>query len=254
MLTAHAGLLDADDQIGIDLNDFAAFIADVEAMLEAFGVAQADRAAILSAFTPFCADVLAPAFKDQCLSQTMTETVEHTGIGATLPDNGYDGTLASMLCHALPVPQGMTNLVAGVTVTVGLDHAWVGDLTIKLVSPKGTVLTLVSRPGLAEAADDGIGAGGDSSDVAPQFPLIFKDGAANDPEWMGLAIGANSVVCKDDLVDPCEWFPNPGKGPGTGLADFVGEPADGVWQLCVGDGGAGDGGSLDAIKLVIDKM
>lgn len=35
-------------------------------------------------------------------------------------------------------------------------HSWVSDLTIKLVHPDGTVITVVSRPGVIELGDDGM--------------------------------------------------------------------------------------------------
>jgi subtilisin-like proprotein convertase family protein/V8-like Glu-specific endopeptidase len=38
---------------------------------------------------------------------------------------------------------------AGAT-TVGLDHSWIGDLTLTLTSPAGTTVTLLSRPGGAD--------------------------------------------------------------------------------------------------------
>ena len=59
----------------------------------------------------------------------------------------------------------------------------------------------------------------------------------------------DSVICGDD--NACAFFPNPGAGPGVALADFTGESAAGQWQVCVGDGFAGDAGTIDAVSVVI---
>lgn len=44
--------------------------------------------------------------------------------------------------------------VDDVALEIGVEHTWVGDLTIKVVSPTGTVVTAMNRPGAA-VADDG---------------------------------------------------------------------------------------------------
>jgi hypothetical protein len=168
------------------------------------------------------------------------------GLGVVIPDGGYDGTLASMGCVALTFGSAM---VHSLSVTVGIDHPYVGDLVIKVESPSQTVTTIVSRPGIAEPLDGLYRMNGDSSDLGAAFPIAIYDVAANDAETMGASIGVDSVICGDD--NACAFFPNPGAGPGVALADFTGESAAGQWQVCVGDGFAGDAGTINAVSVVI---
>jgi len=157
-----------------------------------------------------------------------------------IPDNGYDGTLASMACFNVAGPSG---IITDMSATVAIDHTWIGDLVIKVVAPDNTVLTLMSRPGFAETADDGTGCCGDSSDLSAAAPVTFANGAATSAEDMGATIAGNQVVCTDDGL--CDYAPAPGAGPGTDFSDFIGMDATGTWQICVGDSVAADTGQID---------
>jgi subtilisin-like proprotein convertase family protein len=165
-----------------------------------------------------------------------------------VPDNAYDGTLPSMACDSVNLLGDGTDFVNGpVQVDIAIDHTWVGDLVFKLQTPAGTVTTLMSRPGLAEAADDGTGCCGDSDNLVSGSPVTFRNGGVTDAEQMGAAGGD---VCSVDLL--CDYFPNPGAGGGTNLADFDGENAVGLWTFCVGDAVAGDAGTLQSWTLTVN--
>src|SRR4051812_37099880 len=112
-----------------------------------------------------------------------------------IPDDGYNGTLSSMAVANVPVSQiGADGTVTSVKLrfdgtncdhsaapySAGLAHTWVGDLTIKVVSPNGTVVTLVSRMGLAETADDGSGGSGLNADDF--CGTLFTTGGTKDIE------------------------------------------------------------------------
>ena len=157
-----------------------------------------------------------------------------------VPDNAYNGTLGSMACFTIAGPSGT---VQNVDLQLGIDHTWAGDLTAKVVSPAGTVLTIFSRPGGAEP-DDGVTpfCCGDSSDLISTSPLNFGDPLPNDPEQMGSTILGTQFICQDDGI--CDYFANPGAGPGTNFAQFIGENAAGNWMVCLGDGAAGDTGFI----------
>jgi cysteine-rich repeat protein len=165
-----------------------------------------------------------------------------------ISDGPYAGTQATMVCVDL-VADGAGN-VKSVTVKVGVTHDWIGDLTYKLFSPNNTkTLTLMSRPGLAEVADDGNGCCGDSSMFSKDFPLLFRDIGVKDAELAGNTISIDQVVCKDDAA--CDYKANPGKGPGVSFADFNGIAAAGTWKFCAGDSVAGDSGTIDSVTLTI---
>jgi len=135
-----------------------------------------------------------------------------------------------------------------------MSHSYIGDLTIKLESPDGSVLTLLSRPGAAETVDDGSdGAGyGDSSNLSITYPIDFSDGATGNAENMGSTISDAQNVCGNDLI--CDFYPSPGSGLGVSFADFDGENAHGTWSLCFGDAGPGDTGTVDGASLVISTI
>ena len=167
------------------------------------------------------------------------DTFVPSGGGIPIPDNGYDGTIGSMACLNYNVTDGT---VGSVSVNITLEHTYVGDLTFKLVSPQGTILTMMSRPGYDEAADDGVGCCGNSSNLIQSSPLFFANGNTYDPELMGDGQASGDFVCQDN--GECDYFANPATGPGTDFSDFVGEDSGGDWQVCVGDGAGADIGNL----------
>jgi subtilisin-like proprotein convertase family protein len=256
MSEAHVGLVDAGDNVGIDINDFGALVADLVTAMTTAGVAQGDQDAILAVLGPMCGDILAPEFKNQCPGSNKIETIEGMNLGLTIPDDGYTGAINTMACADLVVPDDGINFVEAVEVTVALDHTWVGDVTLKVQSPDGTILTILSRPGLNEATDGQGDCCGDNSNLSQAFPLPFKNGGATSAEQMGVAVAAtDGVVCQNENpAITCEWSPVPGAGPGLDFDDFVGLAANGTWKVCAGDAGAGDFGTLHSAKLVVNKV
>ena len=162
------------------------------------------------------------------------------------PDDGYDGTIGSMACLTVP---GQAGTVEDVNVEITMSHTWVGDLTYKVVSPAGTITTLMSRPGYAELADDGDGCCGPNSDLVTTSPITFDDTAASGVTGELLGDPSGIVVCQDDGI--CDFIPAPDTGPGVSLADFNGEDGDGDWMVCVGDSALGDTGDFESAAVII---
>ncbi|MDO9261576.1 MAG: thrombospondin type 3 repeat-containing protein [Flavobacteriaceae bacterium] len=100
--------------------------------------------------------------------------------------------------------------ITNVKVKLSITHTWVEDLTISLISPKGTIITL-SREN-----------GGDGD----HFTNTIFDDAATVPIASGTAPYTGSYK------------------PDTALSNLFGESAYGNWQLKVVDGYAEDGGAL----------
>jgi subtilisin-like proprotein convertase family protein len=192
--------------------------------------------------------VVAVAFVLPLQSATNTFTALPSPAVA-IPDNAYNGTPGSMASVALAVP--LSGTIQDVNVTLGINHTWIGDLTLKLRSPAGTLITLVSRPGVLEAADDGsdtTGAG-DSSNLSESFPITFDNSQASSAETMGSVISTSQTVCQDD--SQCAFAPNPGAAsPGT-LNSFNGQNAAGTWIFYVGDSGELDTGYIHQFSLTI---
>lgn len=169
------------------------------------------------------------------------------GLAQAVPDDGYDGTLASMACNDFVLGTGGTS-VEDVEVELGIASTYIGDLTVKVVSPTGTVITPLSRPGLAEAADDGAdGTFGDSSDTTATSVVRFADLGGNDAELMGGALSAAQAVCLVDGV--CDFAPNPGAAAAGTFGSLAGETPQGTWRVCVGDSAADDPITVDSVRL-----
>jgi subtilisin-like proprotein convertase family protein len=132
-----------------------------------------------------------------------------------------------------------------------MQHSFVGDLTIKLVSPANTVVTLMSRPGVLEAADDGSGGPGDESNLTSVSPITWVTGAATSAENMGISIGDAQAVCQADGI--CSFNPNAGAATPGNLASFNGQAFAGTWKFCAGDSGFADLGSIDRVTLTISR-
>lgn len=168
-----------------------------------------------------------------------------------IPDALYDGTIGTMACFSVP---GVAGTITDLDVTVGADHTWIGDMVVKLQNPGATTtVTLVSRPGLAEPADDGSGCCGDSSDLVATSAVTFNDdGAAPSAETMGSTILGDQFVCQDDGI--CEYTPNNGAAPPGNLSAFDGQDGAGSWQLCIGDSAGGDVGNICSVALVFNGL
>jgi subtilisin-like proprotein convertase family protein len=171
------------------------------------------------------------------------------GLNQTVGAGTYDGSLGSMACEQVAVVAPAGALVKRVEVVMGVSSTYVGDAVFKIVSPSNTTLTLLSRPGALEAADNGAGSIGDGSDLSISHPLTFRDDAPTDAEQMGAGINDTQFVCMDDNL--CDYFPNPGAGPGTNLADFVDEDPQGSWRVCVADSAGSNGSTLDSVELSV---
>jgi len=170
-------------------------------------------------------------------------------LGLVIADQAYNGTLSSMTCTSIPVTSLGGYLVEGLTVTAWLEHTWIGDLVIKVQGPGGIVVTLLSRPGVFEYADDGSGAVGfgDSSNLVSTDPIEFIDGGAKSAESMGDSLGDAEAVCRDDSA--CVYDPNRGAALGGNLSDFIFRAANGTWKFCAGDSGQGDVGAIQKVRL-----
>ena len=174
-----------------------------------------------------------------------------------IPDNTYNGTVGTMLCNTIAVPSGGGggDTVDNVTVRVAMSHTFVGDLTIKLFSAAGTPITLVSRPGVVETADDGNDTAGfgENSNLLIANPLTYDDAATTTSEQMGkvpVDLATGQTICLDGGT-ACSYIPSNGAATAGNLNSLDGENKVGNWQLCISDAGPADTGSLDGWTLTL---
>jgi len=104
--------------------------------------------------------------------------------------------------------------------------------------------------------DNGVQCCGDDSNLAVAFPFLLNNNAIANGKDMGKGITNAQIICKDEnpKINPCEFKPYKGGGPGTDFNDFKGKAANGTWKVCFGDSGKGDFGKLDYVALDIDRV
>ena len=173
--------------------------------------------------------------------------------GERIVDDGYDGSIASMTCLAREIAStGVDRVLSVDEVRVAAVSSFVGDLTIKLVSPSGTIVAMMSRPGLPESVDGQEGnCCGDSSDWNAAT-VTFTPGAATSAEDMGAGIDGG-LICVDDGV--CDYAPNPGVvQPDHGLEAYIGEASNGIWRLCIGDAAGGDLAAFTSWDIALTRI
>lgn len=257
MMSVHTGLKD-DLLTPITIDDFMALLADLGAALENFNASQPDREAVLAAYSAMCPDIVVAV--NDCPGHNTTVTIEAKDLALDLKpvDGLYNGTLGSMACVDLEVPDDGINYLEDVRLTVAMDHTWLGDVTIKILSPDDKILTALARTGdpMGALPDSSDGCCGDDSNFAAAAPFTLRDGAPFKGADIGKGIANNAVACKDEMPKhvPCDWTPFPGMGPGTGFADFAGKNAAGTWTVCFGDSNVGDLGAVSSVALTLDKV
>jgi subtilisin-like proprotein convertase family protein len=162
-------------------------------------------------------------------------TISYTGPAVAIPDgNPTTGATVSVPVSGLPGSISDLNVrfdgsscsaTQGAT-TVGLDHSWVGDLTVFLTSPSGTMVTLMNRPG-------GVNNSGNN------FCQTTLDDQATSPIQTIMSTGA-------------PWTGS--FTPASPLSGFNGQSPNGVWQLRVTDSVSGDIGNIRAFSLIFTTV
>ncbi len=128
-----------------------------------------------------------------------------------IPDNNAAG-VTDTLVSATP------GRIARLRVTLNVTHTWTGDLEVRLTSPAGTVIPLITRRG---------GSGDNFTNT------VLDDAAAT-------AISAGTAPFTGSFR------------PEQPFAALIGEPAAGNWQLTLADRANGDTGTLVSWTLAIE--
>ncbi|MCY3008584.1 MAG: S8 family serine peptidase [Planctomycetota bacterium] len=129
-------------------------------------------------------------------------------------------TVADLAVSTSSLTVNASNTIADVNVTVRIPHTWMSDMTVTLISPSNTRVTLAAGNG--GSADGFLG-------------TTFDDESA-------LAIGSGA-------------FPFAGSfRPITLLSAFDGQNSGGVWRLEVEDDAGGDSGTIENWTLTITPL
>jgi subtilisin-like proprotein convertase family protein len=121
---------------------------------------------------------------------------------------------------------GKQGKVKDLNVHVRADHTAPTDLTLLLLSPKGTLVTLMTNPD--NVSTDNLGSG--STSCSGSF--LTLDDEADDP--------VEDATTLDGSLRPDEP-----------LSRFDGKKIKGKWRLIVSDGDGGDEGTLYCAQLEI---
>ncbi|HEY0251922.1 MAG TPA: proprotein convertase P-domain-containing protein, partial [Kofleriaceae bacterium] len=157
-----------------------------------------------------------------------TTVSSYTGARIAIPDGNVAGidipiTLAGvgLVSNVNFHIQGTTCSATTGSTTVGLDHSWVGDVTLTLKSPAGTTVTLMSRPG------------GQNNSGNNFCQTVLTDSAATSIQTIAIA--------------NAPWTGS--FQPASPLAAFAGENANGTWILHASDAVSVDTGGVRAFSL-----
>ncbi len=140
------------------------------------------------------------------------DTFSSTDTPIIIPDNNSNG-----ITSILNVSDANTVSINDVIVTINITHTWVGDLTLTLTSPNGTVVNLVSS-----RIDSG----------ENYIETIFDDDAIN-------TIASGSAPYTGSFQ------------PEGNLSDFNSEFSNGDWELKIVDSGPADVGPLNNWNIEI---
>ena len=132
----------------------------------------------------------------------------------------------------IPINVAATGEAADVNVRVRLNHTFDGDLTISLVAPDGTSVTLAAQRATPNDGGDNYGTG--TNDCAGT-PTIFDDSAAQ-----SISVGAPP-------------FANTFR-PETPLSAMNSKSIAGTWKLRVTDAAALDTGTVGCVTLEITRQ
>jgi subtilisin-like proprotein convertase family protein len=157
----------------------------------------------------------------------LQEIPDNSTVGTSVTQNvaGVNGTVGKVQFRF----DGNTCSTAVAATGVGLQHSFVGDLVVTLISPSGTQVKLLNRVG-------GTPPGSSGNNFC-------------------------QTLLRDDATIPSIQTITSSSAPATGnfqpaepLTAFIGEPANGVWTLRVQDLNAGDVGRLRAFSILIQPQ
>ncbi|MBR9845851.1 MAG: S8 family serine peptidase [Algicola sp.] len=147
------------------------------------------------------------SFTTESINCANVATAQDTPIGISLVPNQIESVIT--------IPPSEDVLIGDINVTVNLNHTWLGDLTISLISPAGTEVILMD------------GACGEANDIN----VIFDDSGVAF-ECADVAPTVTGISQGQNLMSP-----------------FITENSVGDWTLRVVDGFDQDGGALNNFAI-----
>ena len=152
------------------------------------------------------------------------------GLNTAIPDNNAAGINVT-----IPVT-GLTTAVSKITVSVRLTHAWVGDLSARLIAPNATSVRLFERIGTGTFGNSADNLGADCPAGANDF--ILDDASAT---LVDTAANTNNVSGTFRPTQALSTF--------QGMSAAA---ANGSWTFNISDNASGDLGNVQCVTVFID--
>lgn len=175
-----------------------------------------------------CASALLLAFT----GSASAALVGSNNTAQSIPDNSATGISST-------INFGSNGNVASLSLSVAVDHTWVGDLIYKLTHGSTTVV-LMDRPGRPDTVF------GDSSNLSAQSSLGFSDAASIAAEAIGVGCDTFGVI---GVTAGCT---NTSFMSHQLLSAFGGQDVFGDWILQISDNAGDDTGRLASWSLNVD--
>ena len=148
--------------------------------------------------------------------------------------DGTTGFIGSRVATTAGAPVGAT--ITDVNVSLEMDHSWTGDLTLELVSPDGTPITILDNVCDNSTNNDNINATFDDAGIA----IVCGTTTSNDA-----AETCNGNFAIQAAISGIVLPTNP-------LNAFNGGDPNGNWTLNVTDNVGGDAGCFNSFSVTVD--
>lgn len=173
------------------------------------------------------------------IARSQCTEVLTTGASATVSGQGDTATtnnVAFLDCTGLTsFNVNLNPTITDVNVAVSVTHTWVGDLTLTLNGPAGSV-ELMQRPRTNSGPIDGAPFGCNRNNIN----ITFDDQAVQTANTLENSCGG-----------PQTWNVSGSYQPTEGLTFFNGTDPTGNWSGTITDGANGDSGNIDSFTVTI---
>lgn len=130
-----------------------------------------------------------------------------------------------------------------ITINLGLNSQWLGDVTVDLINPEGQAITLIRRLGANLVTSCG-----DSSKFSGTNILSFN---STHTTLIDFSILSTATIPAGNYAPTYGNAPYPTHNPGTLAAFLPGKKLDGEWRLILYDYGTGEPSSIASWQMII---
>jgi hypothetical protein len=173
------------------------------------------------------------------ITASSAEAIQFMGSGGAIPDGISGGGAGTPFTSTIVVPNNFQ--IADVTVTIDLNHTWIGDL-IATLDNGSTTVALFDRVGRV----GGTGTGDSSNFINGGYS--FNDGFAGDL-WNTATLGTSTFN-----IPIGNYFPSGFENGPSPLSAFDGQPSAGNWTLTIVDNFSADTGAVASWTLDLQPV